>query len=209
MTKAFLFAGLLTLASAAQAVSFVAVPGAPDPGFAPLTAVVTFDAPNAPGYVWSAGTIADAVGTSSAAAAPSGNLTRYGYVSSDLTPNFAELTTPGVRVFSFYWGSIDLYNSVELYGAGDVLLHTVAGGDFSPANGDQIVPGTNMRVTFTADPGAPIYKVRFISTGVAFEFDDIATGAVPEPATWALLIAGFGLVGAAARRRRAQLLAVA
>jgi hypothetical protein len=28
-------------------------------------------------------------------------------------------------------------------------------------------------------------------------------GAVPEPATWAMLIAGFGLVGFAARRRRA------
>ena len=27
-------------------------------------------------------------------------------------------------------------------------------------------------------------------------------GGVPEPATWAMLIAGFGLVGAAARRRR-------
>lgn len=25
---------------------------------------------------------------------------------------------------------------------------------------------------------------------------------VPEPGTWAMLIAGFGLVGAAARRRR-------
>jgi hypothetical protein len=30
-----------------------------------------------------------------------------------------------------------------------------------------------------------------------------ATGAVPEPQSWAMLIAGFGLVGAAARRRRA------
>ncbi len=29
-----------------------------------------------------------------------------------------------------------------------------------------------------------------------------AAGAVPEPATWAMLIAGFGIVGAAARRRR-------
>jgi hypothetical protein len=33
----------------------------------------------------------------------------------------------------------------------------------------------------------------------------IATGAVvPEPGTWAMLIAGFGLVGAAARRRRPE-----
>jgi hypothetical protein len=30
-----------------------------------------------------------------------------------------------------------------------------------------------------------------------------ANGAVPEPASWAMLIAGFGLVGGAARRRRA------
>jgi peptidoglycan hydrolase-like protein with peptidoglycan-binding domain len=29
-----------------------------------------------------------------------------------------------------------------------------------------------------------------------------STGAVPEPASWAMLIAGFGLTGAAARRRR-------
>ncbi|WP_235890493.1 PEPxxWA-CTERM sorting domain-containing protein [Sandaracinobacter neustonicus] len=31
----------------------------------------------------------------------------------------------------------------------------------------------------------------------------VDAGAVPEPASWALMIAGFGIVGAAARRRRA------
>ncbi|WP_310476875.1 PEPxxWA-CTERM sorting domain-containing protein [Sandarakinorhabdus sp.] len=41
-------------------------------------------------------------------------------------------------------------------------------------------------------------------------FDDITIGApgggaVPEPASWAMLIAGFGLTGAAMRRRRAAL----
>ncbi|MBC7506509.1 MAG: PEP-CTERM sorting domain-containing protein [Sandarakinorhabdus sp.] len=30
----------------------------------------------------------------------------------------------------------------------------------------------------------------------------LGSGAVPEPASWALLISGFGLIGAAARRRR-------
>ena len=35
------------------------------------------------------------------------------------------------------------------------------------------------------------------------------TSAVPEPATWALMIAGFGLVGCAARRRKPQSAAVA
>ena len=33
-------------------------------------------------------------------------------------------------------------------------------------------------------------------------FGTAASGAVPEPASWAMLIAGFGLTGAAARRRR-------
>lgn len=35
--------------------------------------------------------------------------------------------------------------------------------------------------------------------------DPTGAGAVPEPATWALMITGFGLAGAAARRRRAVL----
>lgn len=39
----------------------------------------------------------------------------------------------------------------------------------------------------------------------AFGIDDISYGyAVPEPATWAMLIAGFGLVGAASRRRSSR-----
>jgi PEP-CTERM motif len=41
--------------------------------------------------------------------------------------------------------------------------------------------------------------------GAQFGFDDVTFnvgGAVPEPASWALMIAGFGLVGSAMRRRK-------
>jgi hypothetical protein len=37
------------------------------------------------------------------------------------------------------------------------------------------------------------------------EIDFLGTAAVPEPGTWALMIAGFGLAGAALRRRRTVL----
>ncbi len=55
------------------------------------------------------------------------------------------------------------------------------------------------------DDGTKIYGMRFggnyiLLTGTA---DGVPpTGGVPEPATWGLMIAGFGLVGFAARRRR-------
>ena len=37
-----------------------------------------------------------------------------------------------------------------------------------------------------------------------FQLDAVTIGAVPEPTTWAMMIAGFGLVGRALRRRRTK-----
>ncbi|KAB7645418.1 PEPxxWA-CTERM sorting domain-containing protein [Polymorphobacter fuscus] len=192
-------------ASGANAVSFTSAAGAPDPAFAAgETAVVTFDAPNAAGYSFTAGTIGTATGTSGAAAAPAGDATTYGYVSSSFAPNFATLSTPGLRSISFYWGSIDAYNEVDVLGAGGSLLTTIGGSALPPANGDQGDAITNRRIYITAGVGETITGLTFRSTGVAFEFDTIAAAAVPEPQTWAMLIAGFGFVGIAARRRRAR-----
>lgn len=39
--------------------------------------------------------------------------------------------------------------------------------------------------------------------GQGYRLDSISADAVPEPATWAMFIAGFGLIGAAVRRRTA------
>jgi len=52
--------------------------------------------------------------------------------------------------------------------------------------------------------GNPVNEVIFRSSGNSFEFDTLAASGVgvPEPSVWAILIAGFGLLGAALRRRQ-------
>ncbi len=70
-----------------------------------------------------------------------------------------------------------------------------------------------IRMTFT--PAAGTYQLRFgvvnwidtsFDSGLAWRgalIGGVPIDPVPEPGTWAMLIAGFGLVGFAARRRRA------
>jgi hypothetical protein len=48
-------------------------------------------------------------------------------------------------------------------------------------------------------------KIAFTNGNIgdnALGLDDVSISAVPEPASWAMLIGGFGLTGAAMRRRR-------
>ena len=81
---------------------------------------------------------------------------------------------------------------------------TVAGTALTPSQqaGDQIgfygfvsdTAFTTIRFTGNDNDGFGIDNIRWASA---------ATPGVPEPASWAMLIAGFGLVGAATRRRRA------
>ena len=102
---------------------------------------------------------------------------------------------------SLYWGSVDAYNFVDLLGPGGVLVRSIAGTELPSSNGDQTAVSTNRRVFFTFTPDQPVTALRLRSTGTAFEFDNIAAAnAVPEPASWAMLIVGFGLVGAGMRR---------
>jgi len=82
------------------------------------------------------------------------------------------------------------------------------GGDegVSPSNGNQVNPNSNRLVTLTFT-GADRWNVtglRFSSTSNAFEFDNVnvVTAGVPEPASWALMLGGFGAIGFAMRSRR-------
>lgn len=87
----------------------------------------------------------------------------------------------------------------NLYDASDVLLETLS----ISSNGSLYIP-----VSFSASGVRRIDGLQ-PDDGWAWAMDNLSfsTGAVPEPANWAMMIAGFGLVGATMRRRRTTALA--
>ncbi|OSZ69289.1 hypothetical protein CAP39_10625 [Sphingomonas sp. IBVSS1] len=58
-------------------------------------------------------------------------------------------------------------------------------------------------ITFTDENGDPVTTDPITSaSGQNYNVAFSPMPAVPEPASWAMMIAGFGLIGAVARRRR-------
>jgi hypothetical protein len=120
------------------------------------------------------------------------------------TPRVFDLTGIGtVAAVSFIWGSVDTFNTLEVLGSGGVLAMFTGIDANNPANGNQTAPAQNPLVTlsFTGASRTDVTGLRFSSSQNAFEFDNLFV-AVPEPSTWAMMIGGFGLLGAAARRAR-------
>ena len=92
-----------------------------------------------------------------------------------------------------------------------VTFEYTLGHAFAPASVNQsytapFVTGNNTITLFHNDNGVGIAGGQFsVHAGsVQFSADITYTAAVPEPETYAMLLAGLGLVGATARRRRAQ-----
>ncbi|WP_426169533.1 PEPxxWA-CTERM sorting domain-containing protein [Sandarakinorhabdus sp. DWP1-3-1] len=205
--------GLTGLSVPAAAVVVTSLPGAPDPGPAsPFTMVATFDTPTAAGIVQSnIGTVIAAAGSiSGVRAAPAGTLPTDVYLSlganSSATFDFAGYVPANKKLggISFYWGSIDSYNFVDFLAADNSVIGSFGGSQLPQFNGNQTLGATNRRVDFAFNALEQVSKVRFRSTtSAAFELDSIAASIapIPEPSSWAMLVAGFGLVGLAARRR--------
>ncbi len=203
-------ASFMIASSANAAVNVTTTAGAPDPGPQAGESVLFNFNGATPGL---SGDYALVSGSSSGVyAAPAGDASQYlvvpGVVNSagtatlDLTTVLAGLYT---NTFSFYWGSVDTYNTLKLYDKSHTLIDTILGSTLPPATGNQGSALTNIRVNFALTGASrDLGYLEFTSNGKAFELDDIAfaTSAVPEPATWAMMIAGFGLAGTAIRRRR-------
>lgn len=201
MKKTLLGLALAAAAFPAQAAVTISV----TPGtnvYAGPTPLENFDGATAPRW-----NRAIFTGSSSGVRAqPFGSTGGYASVGpSDGTPGVFDLTGLGpLRTISFIWGSVDSYNTLEILGAGGAVLATIVGNQiYNPANGNQSDPNTNPLVTLTIgdDIYGQVTGLRFNSTQNAFEFDNLAV-AVPEPTTWAMMIGGFGLLGAAVRRSR-------
>lgn len=161
------------------------------------TMIMNFDDIMSPAYSIVPGDTVTAGTTVNEYAAPAGDGTTYYYVQGGAA---ATLTGQQFNSMSLYIGSLDDYNSITFYYKG-ALVGSWSGADFAPANGDQGSAATNRRFTFDFG-GGRADKVVFASSSNSFEFDNIAVSAVPEPGVWALMIAGFGMMGAALRRRR-------
>jgi hypothetical protein len=99
---------------------------------------------------------------------------------------------------SFYWGSIDHYNSFDLIDTAGNVFFTYSGNDLIRDFGPIDVGNQGLRLNIQSDN--ILSAINFRSDVPAFEVDNIAM-AVPEPATWAMMFAGFAMVGAVARRR--------
>lgn len=83
-------------------------------------------------------------------------------------------------------------------------------GDLVDSYSVQFAPGNVGGWTALNLAGAGITRVQFGSSNLNWLADDLSFtvgGAVPEPATWAMMITGFGLAGAALRRRARSALA--
>ena len=109
-----------------------------------------------------------------------------------------------VNYVSFLWGSPDTYNQLTVNSTGGgSQVFTAAGLNFAQTNGNQ---GFSQYVQFAGVSGSQITSLVFtnVPSVDAFEVANFTITPVPEPETYALMLAGLGAMAMFARRRRAE-----
>ena len=202
MSKLMLAASLLGAWStaASAAVSFSSNPFDTLPPTAGQVLVNNFDGLTNPSFNFSGGTIR--IGNvTNVAAAPAFDSTHY--EAAEFGNSFT-LTGPILKSMSVYFGSLDTYNLITFKGAGGFTQSFTGSALFAPANGSRTSPSANRQFFFTFSAADKVDQVVFSSGKPAFEFDNIfaAVSGVPEPATWTMMILGFGMAGLLLRGER-------
>jgi hypothetical protein len=112
-----------------------------------------------------------------------------------------------IGAISFIWGSVDNWNWLDVLDRNGSVLKTFNGVDVAMApNGSWTAQAMNPLATIaiTGTDRSNIGALRLRSGTNAFEVDNFAIAAVPEPASWALLLIGFGALGGTMRARTRQ-----
>jgi|GEM_PF-1359489 len=129
----------------------------------------------------------------------------------------------GVNYLGFWLSAIDGGNSVQIYNGATQLFDLKASDILTALDGDWHYKGNPTDAFLGQDYGekyvfvnlastTPFDRVVFNASGGGLETDNHTvgyanTGAVPEPATWLMMILGFGGVGSLLRARRKVALA--
>ena len=97
-------------------------------------------------------------------------------------------------------------------GGGQATAAYWAPGQYAAGAGALVVVGdVDMVANYYSSPYSPNTNANgtFGLNTIAYAINGAPVGGVPEPATWGLMIAGFGGVGAVLRRRRPSVIATA
>jgi len=142
-------------------------------------------------------------------AQPYGSTGNYWTVSpSEGSPGLLDLSSfAGIASISFIWGSVDQYNTLNVLDRLGNVIASFTGADAAVnPNGNQTDPITNplAKLTFSGTTQGNIGGLQLKSTQNAFETDNFSVAAVPEPAIWAMLLIGFGFIGASLRGKKRQ-----
>jgi PEP-CTERM motif len=188
-TAAIALLGAATSASAAIGVTFADGNG----GLTPGEVVFATFSPGSDGGVSGSGYIVQ-TGGNGLGADPAVGLQGDPYLSvlGGGTASFA-FAAGGVSQLGLDYGSADWYNLFTL-SLSDGSTASYTGNDLinaGTADGNQSAPRTNGRLTFRTGTGPSI-------TGLTLSSSQNSL----EPATWAMMLVGFGAMGVSMRRRR-------
>ncbi len=135
-------------------------------------------------------------------------------VSFDLSGSQRSSASDEFNLTGNFGGSTDVLNFANLggfigIGSGDYFGATTLGTYEEFIAGDK--PWTHYSFGFTAGQAGSLTLIFGTTSddniGPLVDNVSVTNGAVPEPAAWALMIGGFGLAGAALRRRRSAVAA--
>jgi hypothetical protein len=122
----------------------------------------------------------------------------HAFLSLDFGNDDPFFTIPGQRaVLTVYLGAALVGQTFVVMNRNDIMDQTI-GFNFGPFDNFTFAYTDAAGNPFTGGPGTNVGLIEVVDN-ITF---DVADAVVPEPATWAMMILGFGGVGATLRRRK-------